>query len=156
MLLTGHCTTQLPPKTPSYHRPQGLLVPSRGIHGLQWAQRNLYLLSSEQLPDGLQMRFPAVNTEQFARAVAVVSLLQSTTLGKSSTALQDDILELHSKEWSCQYLCYLSTSGHHRRRHQSLNFEVVEHLMYQHAPHFPLTVVFSFRGKRCLGGTSTA
>lgn len=84
-----------------------------------------------QLPDGLRTRFPVVMTHKFACDVAVVSLLRSRTLGNSSTALHNNILELHSEEWSHQYLWYLSDCDRHRKGRQSLNMKLVE---YSDAP----------------------
>ena len=81
----------------------------------------------EQLPDGLQTRFPVVLTHKFACDVAVVSLLPSRSLGNSSMALHNNILELHSEEWSCWYLWYLSDCDRHRRGRQSLNLKPVEY-----------------------------
>lgn len=93
---------------------------------ISWDQRIL-----EQLPDGVRTRFPVVMTHKFACDVAVISLLRSRTLGNSSMALQNNILELHSEEWSWRYLWYMCDCDRHKRGRQSLNLNPVE---YDDAP----------------------
>ena len=66
-------------------------------------------------------------THKFACDVAVVSLLRSSTLGNSSMALQNNILELHSEEWSRHCLWYMSNCDRHKRGRQSLNLNPVEY-----------------------------
>ncbi len=93
---------------------------------ISWDRRIL-----EQLPDGVRSRFPVVMTHKFACDVAVVSLLRSRTLGNSSMALQNNILELHSEEWSRRYLWYMADCERHKSGRQSLNLKPVE---YDDAP----------------------
>ena len=119
---------------------------------ISWDQHIL-----EQLPDGVCTRFPLVMTHKFTCDVAVVSLLRSKTLRNSSMALQNNILELHSEEWSRRCLWYMSDCDRHKRGRQSLNLNPVE---YDDAP--PLRslptykMVLGVLCKRCLGASSSA
>lgn len=109
----------------------------------------------EQLPDGVRTRFPVVMTHKFACDVAVISLLRSRTLGNSCMALQNNILGLHSEEWSRRCLWYMSDCDHHKRGPQSLNLNPVK---YNDAP-LPRSLPTCMHGvlcKGCLGTSSPA
>ena len=93
---------------------------------ISWEQHIL-----EQLPDGVCMRFPVVMTHKFTCDVAVILLLRSRTLRSSSMPLQNNILELHSEEWSRHCLWYMSDCERHKRGCQLLNLNPVE---YYNAP----------------------
>ena len=70
----------------------------------------------EQLPYVLRSRFPAVLTYKYACDRSVVSMLRSRTVGKSPSALQAMLLELHMENWlrkQTEYLneCLLHSKG---------------------------------------------
>ena len=67
-----------------------------------------------QLPDGVRSRFPVILTHKYACDISVVNLLRSRTLGNSSTALQNNVTELHTEEWSRRVMWYLTDCQRHR------------------------------------------
>ena len=52
----------------------------------------------EQLPYHMRVQFPAILTYQYACDNAVISLFKSRTLGNSSHALKNTLLEMHSEQ----------------------------------------------------------
>ena len=67
-----------------------------------------------QLTDSIRAYFPAISTRKYACDVSVTTLLRSRTLGNSPTALQNEILEVHSGEWLRKQLSYLSDCKRHK------------------------------------------
>jgi len=60
----------------------------------------------EQLPESQLSLFPAILTRMLGCDKAVISLLQSRTLGNSATALCSSIFEIHNEEWLKNQLRY--------------------------------------------------
>ena len=60
----------------------------------------------EQLPYHMRVQFPAILTYQYACDNAVIALLKSRTLGNSSHALKNILLEKHSEQWMECHLQY--------------------------------------------------
>lgn len=60
-----------------------------------------------QLTESRLAQFPAILTRKCACDKAVVSLLRGRTLGNSSNALRNALLELHSEEWMQKQHRYL-------------------------------------------------
>jgi len=52
------------------------------------------------------VQFPAIITKKYTCDVAVIVALRGWTLGNSSTALRDRILEQHTEEWMKKQLAY--------------------------------------------------
>ena len=75
-----------------------------------WDQRMV-----DMVPEGTREIFPAVLTRKYACDRAVVGLMKARTLGNSSTALRNNLLEQHSDEWLRQELLYLSCCQRHKR-----------------------------------------
>ncbi|XP_019633279.1 PREDICTED: uncharacterized protein LOC109476717 [Branchiostoma belcheri] len=94
-----------------------------------WDSRLLH-----QLPDHLKMKFPALLTRKYACDRNVVALLRSRTLGNSSTALRNTVMEMHSEEWLRKQVYYLSACKEHRKRLGSFG---LEEFGYDEAPSFP-------------------
>ena len=79
---------------------------------------NFRMLS--QLPDGVRAHFPVILTRKYACDQAVIGLLQSRTLGNSSTALRNNLQEVHCEEWLRKQLCYLTDCERYRKGLQGL------------------------------------
>lgn len=77
---------------------------------LAWDNRLL-----NQLPFAIRNQFPALLTYRYACDRSVITFLKSRTLGNSSHALHNTLLELHSEKWMADNLRYLNDC----RRHQS-------------------------------------
>ena len=73
-----------------------------------------------QLPDGVRAHFPIILTRKYACDRAVIGLLRSRTLGNSSTALRNNLQEVHTEEWLRKQLCYLTDCERHRKSLQGL------------------------------------
>ena len=71
---------------------------------MAWDDRML-----EQLPSGVRAYFPAVLTWKY-----VCVLFQDRTLGNSPSALQHNLIEVHSEEWLRRQLSYLGDCERHR------------------------------------------
>ena len=69
---------------------------------LAWDERML-----NQLTDGHRARFPVVLTRKYACDQSVISLMRSRTIGNSSSALKNNIEELHSQAWLRKVLSHL-------------------------------------------------
>ena len=95
---------------------------------ISWDSRIL-----DQLPDSVQARFPVVLTYKYACDRAVIALLRARTLGNSSSALRNNILEVHSQEWLKKQLMYLGDCCRHRKGRQDLGLQIPE---YSEAPLF--------------------
>ena len=67
-----------------------------------------------QLTSDVCAWFPAVLTYKCACDQAVVTLFRARTLGNSSTALRNNILEVHSEEWLKKQLSYLGDCHRHK------------------------------------------
>ena len=67
-----------------------------------------------QLVDAKRAHFPAVLTYKKACDRSVITMLRGRTLGNSSSALRNGILEIHSEEWLKKKLIYLSDCKAHR------------------------------------------
>lgn len=77
---------------------------------LAWNERML-----NQLTDGHRARFPVVLTRKYACDQSVISLMRSRTIGNSSSALKNNIEELHSQAWLRKVLIYTSDCERHRK-----------------------------------------
>jgi len=66
-----------------------------------------------QLVDAKRAHFPAVLTYKKACDWSVIIMLRGHTLGNSSFALCNGILEIHSEEWLKKNLIYLSNCKAH-------------------------------------------
>ena len=73
-----------------------------------------------QLPNGVRAHFLVVHTRKYACDRAVVGLLRSRTPGNSSTALRNNLQEVHSEEWLLKQLCYLTDCERYRKDLQGL------------------------------------
>ena len=99
---------------------------------ISWDSRIL-----KQLPDSVQARFPVVLTYKYACDRAVIALLRARTLGNSPSALQRNILEVHSQEWLKKQLMYLGDCCRHRKGRQDLGLQVPEYAEPPRFPQFP-------------------
>ena len=73
-----------------------------------------------QLPDGVRAHFPVILTRKYACDRAVIGLFRSRTLGNSSTALRNNLQEVHCEEWLRKQLCYLTDCERYRKGLQGL------------------------------------
>ncbi len=69
----------------------------------------------EQLSAGIRAYFPAVLTRKYACDQSVITMLRSRTLGNSPTALCNNVMEVHSEEWTRRVINYLSDCNRHRK-----------------------------------------
>ena len=67
-----------------------------------------------QLVDAKRAHFPAVLTYKKACDWSVITMLRERTLGNSSSALRNGILEVHTEEWLRRNLIYLNDCKAHR------------------------------------------
>lgn len=67
-----------------------------------------------QLVDAKRAHFPAVLTYKKACDRSVITMLRGRTLGNSSSALRNGIMEIHSEEWLRKNLMYLNDCKAHR------------------------------------------
>ena len=67
-----------------------------------------------QLVDAKRAHFPAVLTYKKACDWSVITMLRGRTLGNSSSALRNSILEIHSEEWLRKNLIYPNDCKTHR------------------------------------------
>ena len=67
-----------------------------------------------QLTDSIRGQFLVILIRKYACDVSVMTLLRSQTLGNSSTALRNEVLEVHSTEWLKKHLSYLSDCKCHK------------------------------------------
>ncbi|XP_078606607.1 uncharacterized protein LOC144879237 [Branchiostoma floridae x Branchiostoma japonicum] len=88
----------------------------------------------QQLPDHIGLKFPALLTHKYACDKAVVAMMRSRTLGNSSNALRNTIMEMHYEEWLRRQICYLSACKTHRSTLGSLGIQQCD---YGEAPPFP-------------------
>ena len=86
----------------------------------------------EQLPSYLKEKFPAVLTLKNACDKKVITFMRSRTLGNSTHALRNIILEMHSEGWIRQNLDYLTRCTKYKKSQQyfypkaTVDFEPVE------------------------------
>lgn len=120
---------------------------------IAWDSRML-----EQLADGVRTHFPAVLTRKLACDKAIVTLLRSRTMGmnknriliiiififfifllsgNSSTALRNNIHEVHSEYWLKCQLTYLTDCERHMRCLMELSQPVPEYAEVTPFPPFP-------------------
>lgn len=67
-----------------------------------------------QLVDAKRAHFPAILTYKKACDQSVISMLRGRTLGNSSSALRNGIMEVQSEEWLRKNLIYLNDCKAHR------------------------------------------
>lgn len=99
---------------------------------IAWDQRML-----DQLSDGQRSKFPAVLTRKYACDRSVVSLLRARTLGNSSTALANNVHELHTNEWLLRHTAYLSDCKRHKKGLQSFHLPIPQYEEAPLPPKFP-------------------
>ena len=83
-----------------------LYCPKCGVTIQSWDDRLLSQLTSD-----VRAWFPAILTRKYA---SVVTLFRARTLGNSSTALTNNLLEVHSEEWLRRNLSYLGDCYRHK------------------------------------------
>ena len=95
--------------------------------------RNVHLMGPLHVKSACQWS----PSRRYACDRAVISLLHSCTLSNSPTTLRNTLHELHSKEWLCSQLDYLSNFQRHKKRFTSLNIPVPEYQQPALPPPFP-------------------
>ena len=90
-----------------------------------------------QLSDGQHSKFIVLLTRRYACDQSVVSLLRARTIGNSSTAVANNIHELHTNEWLLRHTAFLSDCERHKRSLQSFNQPVREYDEATLPPKFP-------------------
>ena len=96
---------------------------------------NFRMLS--QLPDGVRAHFPVILTRKYACDRAVIGLLRNRTLGNSSTALRNNLQEVHCEEWLRKQLCYLTDCERYRKGLQGLHLPPTTYKELLPFPPFP-------------------
>ena len=87
----------------------------------------------QQLSDGVRTRYPAILTHKFACDISIATLMRARTLGNSTSAMQNNIRELHSEAWCRRLLWYLADCDRHRLGRERLHMSACE---YEEAPGF--------------------
>ena len=90
-----------------------------------------------QLSDGVRARLPVILTRKYVCDQAVVTLLKDRTLGNSSSAIRNKLLEVHSEEWLRKQVCYLSDCQQHSRGLMDLHLPVPAYKEASPFPSFP-------------------
>lgn len=80
-----------------------------GVSFQAWDKRML-----DQLPYATKCKFPVALTYKYAVDKLLITILRSRTLGNSTSAFRNNILELHSEEWLQKMTNYLQDCIRHR------------------------------------------
>lgn len=68
----------------------------------------------KQLDPGHRLQFPAILSHKLACDIRVITLLRSRTLGNSSSALHNNLDEIHAETWLRRVLLYLTDCKKHQ------------------------------------------
>ena len=75
--------------------------------------------------------------KKYAGACSVVSLLRACTLDNSSTAVANNVHELHTNEWLLRHTAYLSDCERQNKRLESFNLPIPQYNEAPLPPKFP-------------------